>query len=76
VRKLITKKITEDIAPLRNLLLQINQGAPKIDVSGLNGASRPFLVSLLFARLERPLLVVCPEEKEAAAFARNLSLFL
>ena len=75
MRKIITKKITEDIAPLRNLLLQINQGAPKIDVSGLNGAARPFLTSLLFDRLERPLLIVCPEEKEAAAFARDLILF-
>ena len=42
----------------------------------LTGAARPFLVSLLFDRLERPLLVVCPEEKEAAAFARKLALFL
>jgi transcription-repair coupling factor (superfamily II helicase) len=76
VRKLITKKIKEDIEPLRNLIRQIMEGAAKVDVRGLNGSSRPFLVSLLFERLERPLLIVCPEEKEAAAFARNLSLFL
>ncbi len=76
MRKIITKKNTEDIEPLRNLLRQINQGTPKIDVSGLNGAARPFLTALLFDRLERPLLIVCPEEKEAAAFARNLALFL
>jgi transcription-repair coupling factor (superfamily II helicase) len=76
VRKIITKKNTEDIEPLRNLLRQINQGAPKIDVGGFNGASRPFLASLLFERLERPLLIVCPEEKEAASFARDLELFL
>jgi excinuclease UvrABC helicase subunit UvrB len=76
LRKIITKKNTEDIEPLRNLLRQINQGVPKVDVSGLNGAARPFLTSLLFDRLERPLLIVCPEEKEAAAFARDLALFL
>lgn len=76
MRKIITKKNTEEIEPLRNLLRQINQGVPKIDVSGLNGAARPFLASLLFDRLERPLLIVCPEEKEAAVFARNLALFL
>ena len=76
MRKIITKKNKEDIEPLRSLLGQIDQGSAKVAVSGLNGAARPFLVSLLFDRLERPLLVVCPEEKEAAAFARNLSLFL
>ncbi len=76
MRKLITKKIKEDIESLRNLIRQINEDSTKVDVSGLNGASRPFLTSLLFARLERPLLVICPEEKEAADFARDLSLFL
>jgi transcription-repair coupling factor (superfamily II helicase) len=76
VRKLISKKITEDIEHLRNLIRQINEGSARIDISGLKGASRPFLTALLYARLERPLLVVCPEEKDAAVFARNLSLFL
>ncbi len=76
MRKLISKKITEDIEPLCNLIRQINEGSARINVSGLKGASRPFLTALLYARLERPLLIVCPEEKEAAAFARNLSLFL
>jgi hypothetical protein len=68
VRKIITKKNTEDIEPLRNLIRQINQGAPKIDVSGLNGAARPSITSLLFTRLERPLLIVCPEEKKRLCY--------
>ena len=76
MRKIITKKKMEDVEPLRNLLRQINQGIPKVDVSGLNGAARPFITSLLFSHLDKPLLIVCPEEKEAAAFARNLALFL
>jgi len=76
VRKLITKKIKEGVEPLRNLIRQISEGSAKVNVSGLGGAARPFLVSLLFERQDRPLLVVCPEEKEAAAFARDLSLFL
>ena len=74
VRKIITQK-NKDIEPLSNLIRQVNQDAAKVDVSGLNGAARPFLVSLLFERLQRPLLVVCPEEKEAVAFARDLILF-
>ncbi|MGD0170094.1 MAG: hypothetical protein ABSE54_10270, partial [Smithella sp.] len=76
MRKLITKKINKGTEHLHNLIRQISEGSAKVDVSGLNGAARPFLVSLLFERLERPLLIVCPEEKEAAAFARDLSLFL
>jgi transcription-repair coupling factor (superfamily II helicase) len=76
VRKLITKKINKGTEHLHNLIRQISEGSAKVDVSRLNGAARPFLVSLLFERLERPLLIVCPEEKEAAAFARDLSLFL
>ena len=66
----------EDIEPLRNLLEQLNQSDPKVNVSGLVGAARSYLVSLLFARLEKTLLVICPEEKEAASFARDLILFL
>ncbi|MDD5525343.1 MAG: transcription-repair coupling factor, partial [Smithella sp.] len=76
MRKIITKKNKEDIEPLYNLTRQIEEGTKKVNVSGLKGAARSFLISLLFERLEKPLLVVCPEEKEAAAFARNLSLFL
>ena len=76
MQKLITKKINKSTEPLHNLIRQISEGSAKVDVSGLNGAARSFLVSLLFERLDRPLLIVCPEEKEAAAFARDLSLFL
>ncbi len=76
MRKTIAKKITEDIAPLRALLEQINRGARRVNVRGLSGSARPFLIALLFARMEKTLLVVCPEEREAAAFAGDLALFL
>jgi len=76
VRKIILKKNMEDIKPLHNLLEQIKLSDPKVNVGGLVGASRSYLASLLFARLEQTFLVICPEEKEAAAFARDLILFL
>jgi hypothetical protein len=76
MRKIITKKKNDDIEPLNNLIRRIDNDFEKVNVRGLNGAARPFLVSLLFERLDKPLLVVCPEEKDAMAFTRNLSLFL
>jgi transcription-repair coupling factor (superfamily II helicase) len=76
VRKIITRKNPEDIEPIHDLLKWIDDGLTNIDVTGLDGAGRSFLVSLVFKRREGPLLVVCPDEKEAVAFARNLKLFL
>lgn len=76
MRKIVIEKNKEDTEPFLNLLRKIDQGFVKIHVSGLVGAARSFLTSLLFERLNGPLLVVCPEEKEAAAFARNVSVFL
>jgi transcription-repair coupling factor (superfamily II helicase) len=75
VRKIINQKIAEDIAPLAEVLSQVNQGARSIAISGPSGAARPFLTALLYERLERPLLIVCAEEKEAKTFARDLTLF-
>jgi len=76
VRKIVTKKNRADIEPLNRIIRQIAEGQAGIEVGGLNGSSRSLLSALLFQRLERPLLVVCPEEKEAESFARELSFFL
>lgn len=76
MRKIILKKNMEDIEPLRNLLALIDSSDSRVNVSGLVGAARSYMASLLFTRLEKTLLVVCPEEKEAAAMARDLTIFL
>jgi transcription-repair coupling factor (superfamily II helicase) len=76
MRKIIIEKIKKDIEPLNYLIGKINQGSARINVSGLNGSARSFLVSLLAKRLDGPIIIVCPEEKTAAAFARNLFLLL
>jgi len=47
-----------------------------MDICGLKGAAKAFFVSKLFKELDRLLLVVCPEEKDAAKFACDLKLFL
>lgn len=76
MRKMITRKNPEDMESFRLLLKQIDDGMMRIAVQGLAGAARSFLISLLYKKRQRPVLVVCPEEKEAVAFARDLSLFL
>jgi transcription-repair coupling factor (superfamily II helicase) len=76
MRKIISPQNDVDIEPLLQLLEQINGGAPAINASGLAGAARSFVVSLLAKRLNKSLLVICPEEKEAKAFVSDLSLFL
>ena len=76
MRKIITESINTDIEPLRRLLKSIGQNERYIDASGLMGAARSFLTALLYKRTEKSLLIICPEERDAAAFARDLALFL
>ncbi len=76
MQKIIANRINNDIEPLRRLPELFDSGVKKIEASGLVGAARSFLTALLFCRQERSLLVVCPEEKDAQAFASDLSLFL
>ncbi len=61
---------------MQELLDLIEKKTPVIDVHGLAGVARPLLTALLFDRLAAPLTVICPTAKEAAAFARDLTLFL
>jgi len=61
---------------VQELLDLIEKKTPVIDVHGLAGAARPLLIALLFDRLAAPLTVICPTAKEAAVFARDLTLFL
>jgi len=76
LRKIIDKKILRDAPPVRELLELIEQETPTMDVHGLAAPARPFLTALLFDRLHTPITVVCPTAKEAAAFARDLVLYL
>ncbi len=64
-----------ETAALGRILDLIQAGTGPVDISGTAGAARAFLTALLFHRLGQPLAVICPTEKEAAVFARDLSLF-
>lgn len=76
MRKIINNKINNDIEPFRRLRTELEQGTKNVDVAGLSGTARSLLTALLFKRLGKLLLVVCPEEKDAQAFASDLTLFL
>ena len=76
MRKIIDQKILKEAPPVRELLDLIGKETSAIDVAGLVAPSRPFLTAILFDRLAAPLAVICPTAKEAAAFARDLTLFL
>ncbi len=76
VRKIILDKINNDIEPIRKLLDHVARDEKSIDAGGLTGAARSFLTALLFERLEKLLLIVCPEEKDASSYAADLALFL
>lgn len=58
------------------MLAEVERGTKSIDIDGLTGTARSLLTALLFERLGKLLLVVCPEEKDAQAFASDLTLFL
>jgi transcription-repair coupling factor (superfamily II helicase) len=76
VRKIVeNRKIPVDPA-LRGLLERLNRGEQRIAIGGLEGSARAFLMALLFRQLRRPLIVISPTEKDAAAGVRDLSLFL
>lgn len=75
------KKIVETIKKpgdpsVRELLEKITVGEKRIAISGLEGAARGFLLSLLFRHLRRSFVLIVPTEKEAEGAFRDISFFL
>lgn len=76
MRKIIQQKISREASALRKLLELVKTNTPVVNLSGLAGAARPLLTSLLFERLDTPLAIICPTAREAAVFAGDAALFL
>lgn len=76
MRKIIVQETKQANQWLEDVIRSINDGISHLHIRGLKGSARAFFASMLFEELKRPLLVVCPEEKDAAMFARDLKLFL
>jgi len=60
---------------LRGLVERLARGEDLMTVGGLEGAARAFLIALLFRQLRRPLIVIGPTEKEAAACFGDIAFF-
>jgi len=75
LRKIINKTLPDDTPALRALLGKLRE-EPAVDIHGLGAPARPFLSALVFKRLQKPLAIICPTAGEAAAFARDLTLFV
>lgn len=60
-----------------NLLFEaLRRGEPMVNVSGLQGSARSFIISLLFLKTSRTLVLVTPTEGDARRQCRDLSFFL
>jgi len=76
VRKIVEIRKDPADPAFRDLLDRCRSGEGPITVGGLEGSARALVLSLLFAHLGRPLVVVSPTEKEAGALQRDLTFFL
>jgi len=61
---------------LKDLPQRIEAGLLPALVSGLSPVHRPLLAAALYESMSRPLVVVCPEENAAEAFARDMASLL
>jgi len=75
LRKIINKSNPDEAPALSRLLGELEKEST-VEAQGLCAPARPFLSALLFQRLQKPLAVICPTAREAAAFARDLTLFI
>lgn len=75
MRRIVTKEKTRDHHPFSALFNSINEGQ-ELHVSGLSGSSKSFFLSLISKRIDRPLVIVTPTEKEAKEIHQDISCFL
>ncbi len=75
MRKMFSHSTKGGFEPFKEIIRQIHDGTTPMRIGGLQGSAGAFAVSVLYGKLDRPMLVVCSEEKDAAAFARDLKVF-
>jgi transcription-repair coupling factor (superfamily II helicase) len=61
---------------LISLKQALKEGVPKVAVTGLCGSSRSYFLSLILQDLERPVLILLPQAKDANRFLKEMEFFL
>ena len=61
---------------IKSLVDMLNAPASAVDITGVNGAEKPYLISRLFRELDKTLIIIQPDRKRAMRFMEDLSFFL
>ena len=61
---------------LKGFFEKTDRGVGPIHVGGLYGSAKALFLSIVLQRLNRPLVVVCPENEDAKRLCQDLSQFL
>ena len=64
------------VPEFEDLLLRIDAGRCPVAASGLSPVHRAFVAAGIALRLERPVVLLCPEEVECAKLSRDLEALL
>ena len=64
------------VPEFEDLLLRIDAGRCPVAASGLSPVHRAFVAAGIAQRLERPIVLLCPEEVECAKLSRDLEALL
>ncbi|PIP07673.1 MAG: transcription-repair coupling factor [Syntrophobacterales bacterium CG_4_8_14_3_um_filter_49_14] len=75
MRKIIEKNALSDPA-FHALFDMVSRGEKKIKIGGLYGTAKSLLLSIIFRRINKLLVVVVPTEKEAKDTCQDISFFL
>ncbi len=76
MRKVVEQKICLSDLSLHTLVERVLKGEVCTKVGGLHGSAQSLVVSILYNALNRPVVLVCPSQKEAEAYVRDLTFFL
>ncbi|MCX7920392.1 MAG: hypothetical protein N3A72_12485, partial [bacterium] len=66
----------DQLAQFKQIIESLNQPLAKVQVSGLWGSGKAYLISELVTRIVRPVLIITSDEDTADAMTNDLQFFL
>lgn len=64
------------LPPWRELEKAINAGQTKVQLSGIAEAAKPFILAGLAAKIERPIVLILPQNKDLSPLAEGVEFYL